>query len=179
VIQNKASINANATQHDLMQEAAERQRAEERAGRQLERVQTQNAELVYPVGTLINQFCQAFVRVALECGLEEHMATYAYEFVSPPTQPHVTVYNAGNPKVFKAVAASPFFGTLSPDDVAHLAADPTKRTRWVELATHTLLPALRELVPIIQTKVRRATHLRTRCSAAHHSLRGLFESRAS
>jgi hypothetical protein len=41
--------------------------------------------------------------------------------------------------------------------VARLAADPTKRARWVELATHTLLPVLRELVPIIQTKVRRAT----------------------
>jgi hypothetical protein len=41
--------------------------------------------------------------------------------------------------------------------LARLAADPTKRARWVELATHTLLPVLRELVPIIQTKVRRAT----------------------
>ena len=77
------------------------------------------------------------------------MATYAIEFVSPPTQPHVTVLNAGNPKTFKAFATSPFMGTLSPNDLAHLAADPTKRARWVELATDTLLPLLRELVPII------------------------------
>jgi hypothetical protein len=157
VVQNKASITANATQHDLIQEAAERQRAEDRAGKQLERVQMQNAELVYPVGTLVQVFGAAFHRAVLECGLEEHMATYAYEFVSPPTQPHVTVMNVGNPKIFKAFATSPFFGTLPPDDLARLAADPTKRARWVELATHTLLPALRELVPIIQTKVRRAT----------------------
>ena len=47
VVQNKASITANATQHELIQEASERQRAEDRAGKQLERVQTQNAELVY------------------------------------------------------------------------------------------------------------------------------------
>ena len=152
--QNKAAITANATQHELVQEAAERQRAEDRAGKQLERVQIQNAELVYPVGTLGGQFFRAFHRALLECGLEDYMATYAVEFVSPPAQPHATVENTGNPKVFKAVAASPFGGTLPPDDVARLVADPTKRARWVELATHTLLPVLRELVPIIQTKVR-------------------------
>jgi hypothetical protein len=156
VVQNKASITANATQHELVQEAAERQRAEDRAGKQLERVQIQNAELVYPVGTLCNQFGRAFNRAALECGLEGNLATYAVEFVSPPTQPHATVWYAGNPKVFKAFAASPFANTLPPDDLARLAADPTKRARWVELATHTLLPVLRELVPIIQIKVRRA-----------------------
>ena len=157
MVQNKASINANATQHQLSQEAAERQRAEDRAGKQLERVQTQNAELVYPVGTLVIQFWKAFYRAALECGLEGYLATYAIEFVSPPAQPHANVLYAGNPKNFKAIAASPFIGALPPDDLARLAADPTKRARWVELATHTLLPVLRELVPIIQTKVRRAT----------------------
>ena len=167
VVQNKASITANATQHELVQEAAERQRAEDRAGKQLERVQTQNAELVYPVGTLATQFSSAFRRAALECGLEGYIATHAVEFVSPPAQPHATVFIAGNPKNWKANAASPFAGTLPPDDLARLAADPTKRARWVELATHTLLPVFRELVPIIQTKVRRATRLRTRCSAAH------------
>jgi hypothetical protein len=128
-------------------------------------VQIQNAELVYPVGTMIQLFFQAFHRATLECGFEDYRTTYVIEFVSPPTQPHVTVWNAGYPKHYKAIAASPFFCTLSPDDLARLAADPTKRARWVELATHTLLPVLRELVPIIQTKVRRATRLRTRRSA--------------
>jgi hypothetical protein len=157
VIQNKASISANATQHQLIQEAAERQHAEDRAGKQLERVQIQNAELVYPVGTLAAQFFQAFNRALLECGLEGYMATYAIEFVSPPTQPHATVWYNGNPKLYTASAASPFCGTLPPDDLARLAADPTKRARWVELATHTLIPLLRKLVPIVETKVRRAT----------------------
>ena len=157
VVQNKAALAANATQHRLSQEAAERQRAEDRAGKQLERVQTQNAELVYPIGTLIQLFWTAHYRAALECGLEDYLATYAVEFVSPPAQPHATVWYAGNPKMYKAFAASPFANTLPPDDLARLAADPTKRARWVELATHTLLPPLRELVAIIQTKVRRAT----------------------
>ena len=157
MVQNKASIAANTTQHQLVQEAAERQRAEDRAGKQLERVQTQNTELVYPVNTVTSQFARAFHRATLECGLEDHLATYAIEFVSPPTQPHATVWYGGNPKLFKALAASPFICTLPPDDLARLAADPTKRARWVELATHTMIPPLRELVPIILTKVRRAT----------------------
>ena len=157
VVQNKASITANATQHQLIQDAAERQQAEDRAGKQLERVQTQNAELVYPVGTLVTQFNIAFASAALECGLEDYLATYDIEFVSPPAQPYATVWYAGSPKHYKAIAASPFVGTLPPDELARLAADPTKRARWVELVTHTLLPVLRELVPIIQTKVRRAT----------------------
>ena len=157
MVQNKASIAANTTQHQLIQEAAERQRAEDRAGKQLERVQTQNAELVYPVYTLTQLFMRCFHRAALECGLEGYLATFAIEFVSPPAQPHATVYYSASPKHIKAVATSPFACTLPPDDLARLAADPTKRARWVELATRTLLPVLRELVPIIQTKVRRAT----------------------
>ena len=129
MVQNKASIAANTSQHKLIQEAAERQRAEDRAGKQLERVQTQNAELVYPVYTLAQLFMRGFHRAALECGLEGYLATFAIEFVSPPAQPHATVEYLGNPKIFKAVATCPFACTLPPDDLAHLAADPTKRAR--------------------------------------------------
>jgi hypothetical protein len=74
--QNKASITANATQHELIQEAAERQRAEDKAGKQLERVQSQNAEFVYPVGTLILQAAFAFDSATYNCGLEAHVSMY-------------------------------------------------------------------------------------------------------
>ena len=47
-MQNKAAIAANATQHELIQEAAERQRVEDKAGKQLERVQQQMALFVMP-----------------------------------------------------------------------------------------------------------------------------------
>jgi hypothetical protein len=157
IVQARSAQKASQAQARLGRKAAEREKAEDRAGKQLERVQTQNTELVYPVGTMVQLFWSAFYRAALECGLEDYLTTYAVVFVSPPTQPHATVWNGGNPKSYKAVAASPFLGTLSPDDVARLAADPTKRARWVELATHTLLPVLRELVPIIQNKVCQAT----------------------
>ena len=45
-VQNKAAIAANTTQHEIVQEAAERQRLENKAGKQLERVQLAMAEWV-------------------------------------------------------------------------------------------------------------------------------------
>ena len=47
-MQNRAAIAANATQHEIVQEAAERQRQEDKAGKQLERVQAQMALYVRP-----------------------------------------------------------------------------------------------------------------------------------
>jgi hypothetical protein len=48
-VQNKASIAANVTQHEIIQETAERQRREDKAAKQLERVQLQMAERVWPL----------------------------------------------------------------------------------------------------------------------------------
>ena len=48
-MQNRAAIAANATQHEIVQEAAERQRLEDKAGKQLERVQQQMALFVMPL----------------------------------------------------------------------------------------------------------------------------------
>jgi hypothetical protein len=48
-VQNKAAIAANATKHEIIQEAAERHRQEEKAGKQLKRVQLQRAERVAPL----------------------------------------------------------------------------------------------------------------------------------
>ena len=48
-MQNKAAISANATQHELVQEAAERQRHEDNAAKRLERVRDQQANFVWPI----------------------------------------------------------------------------------------------------------------------------------
>ena len=52
-MQNRAAIAANATQHEIVQEAAERQRLEDKAGKQLERVQQQMALYVMPFAMAI------------------------------------------------------------------------------------------------------------------------------
>ena len=48
-VQNKAAISANATQHELVQEAAERQRHEDNAAKRLERVHDQQANFIWPI----------------------------------------------------------------------------------------------------------------------------------
>ena len=48
-VQNKAAISANATQHELVQEAAERQRHEDNAAKRLERVRDQQAYFIWPI----------------------------------------------------------------------------------------------------------------------------------
>ena len=154
-MQNKAAIVANATQHEITQESAERQRQDDKASKQLERVQAQMAELIWPTSVGIVHFMRAYDRAMFDCDIEEYVATYAMQWISPPTQPYATVLNLGNPEMFKRIAANPFVYTLPPPDLARLAAEPSRRARWEELVSHTFLPPLRQLLPILQTKVRR------------------------
>ena len=127
---------------------------EAKTAKLLERVQGQMAEFVYPVLQLTQFFTRAFERAAFECGCERHMAAYAVEWFSPPTQPHATLFDIGNPAMFKQFAANPCAYTLPPQDLARLAEDPTRRGRWEELMVHAALPSLRKLLPILEAKVR-------------------------
>jgi hypothetical protein len=111
------------------------------------------AGFMWPMLTLLPQFRRAYDRALFDCDLEEYMATYAMQWVSPPTQPYVAVHNVGDPEVMKRGARNPFAHTLPPVDLARLAADPTKQARWTNLVLHTMLPPLRELDPIIASKV--------------------------
>jgi hypothetical protein len=152
-VQTKVSKDADTTQRDIERAQEEHARKQDKAEKQLERVEMQLAELVNPVQQLTNHFNRAFESIVLECSFDVHIATYSYECHSPTTQPHVNMYNVGNPKAVKGVAANPFWGTVWPEDEARLQENPASRARWVELVTHTILPSLRELVPIIRSKV--------------------------
>jgi hypothetical protein len=153
-VQNKAAISANATQHEIIQESAERQRQEDKAAKQLERVQAQMAEFIQPTVAALAKFWRAYERAVFDCGLNEYAATYDFQWVSPPTQPHVAVLNIGNPEFMKRRSANPFSETLPPADLTRLAADPAKQARWTKLVVHPLLPPPRELSVIVASKVR-------------------------
>ena len=49
MIQSKNAADADRAQHEIVQEAADREKAEAKAGKQLERVQLQMAEWVRPI----------------------------------------------------------------------------------------------------------------------------------
>jgi hypothetical protein len=153
LLQNKISIAADATQHEIVTEAADRQREEDKALLQLDRVQAQNAEHIYPLAALSCQFAFGHNRAAHECGFQDFITTYSMQWVSPPTQPYVTLLDCGKPEFIKAMGTNPFFYIIPPEDLARLSADPVKQARWVTLATHTLIPPVRDILLVIQTKV--------------------------
>jgi hypothetical protein len=170
ILQNKNAADANKVQHEVIQEAAEREKVEVKAGKQLERVQMQLAEFVNPVSQLVQSFTRAFETAVPRCGLEDYAATYRFEYYSPPTQPHVDAFNSGNPAMIKAISTKPFAYTLAPEDVARLDENPGKRARWIELCTCSLMPPLRELVPILHTKVRIIILILSPVNGHHESL---------
>ena len=45
---------------------AMRQRQEDKAAKQLERVQAQNAEFIHPVSSILNHFCHGHIRLAYD-----------------------------------------------------------------------------------------------------------------
>jgi hypothetical protein len=49
MVQSKNAADADRAQHEIVQEAADREKAEAKAGKQLERVQLQMAEWVRPI----------------------------------------------------------------------------------------------------------------------------------
>jgi hypothetical protein len=144
-------------------EASSRDRAqalrhddEARVAKLLMRAQQQNAEFVYPVNMAVSMFWKALDHATFQCRCEEFLSAARVKWVSPPTQPYANLLNCGDAwsKENGALASNPFYFTLPPNDLARLSDDPARCARWVELIMHTALPPLRQLVPIMLTKVR-------------------------
>jgi hypothetical protein len=59
IVQNKNAADANKMQHEVVQEAAEREKVELKAGKQLERILDQQQYFVAPLGFAIVRPCAA------------------------------------------------------------------------------------------------------------------------
>jgi hypothetical protein len=100
IVQARLSAKEQKERAALDRAQALREQEEVKAAKQLDRVQQQNAEFVYPVTTLLNMFLRAIERAFLECGCESYMATNNLEWLSPPAQPYAIVMNIGNRKTY-------------------------------------------------------------------------------
>ena len=149
-MQNKASIAANATQHQIVQESAERQRQEDKAGKQLERVQLQMAEFVRPLNAHVSAWHHAWIHASEELGFS-HNNLYSVEFVAQPATPRIQILNTNNPAGWNANGRMPYY-KLAPEDVTLLESNPAKRERYSELVAHCMLPPLRHLTEMLATK---------------------------
>jgi hypothetical protein len=151
-VQARSVQKASQAQASLGREAAERDKAEAKAGKQLERVQLQMAEWVRPLCANCVFLMHGWNAIARECKLLGYLDLCCVEYVPQPATPYIGLWVATNPAMYAAYGRAPY-AQLPPDDLALLAVDPAVRSRYCELAATVLLPPLRRLSQLISTKM--------------------------
>jgi hypothetical protein len=150
-VQARSAQRASTAQASLGREAAEREKTEAKAGKQLERVQLQMAEWVRPLVVNSNFLVYGWATICRECKLLGYLRLYSVEHVPQPATPYINLRDCTNRASFAAMGAAPY-AQLPPEDVARLATDPALRSRYCELAATVLLPPLRRLSLLFATK---------------------------
>jgi hypothetical protein len=128
-----------------------REKVEAKVEKQLERVQMQMADFVRPLVMDINTFNNAIAYVARELDFRAFLELYSVEFVAQPATPYVKNFHGSSMELLAAHEKHPLVKT-PPEDIAMLAADPAKRQRWAELCEHVLIPPLRRMSGVLETK---------------------------
>jgi hypothetical protein len=151
VVQARSAQKASQAQASLGREVAEREKAEAKAGKQLERVQLQMAEWVRPFIVNANLLQMGWIAISRECKLLGYIGLHDYEYVPQPATPYIELLVVTNPAAVAANAQTPY-AQLPPEDLALLAADPALRSRYCELVAALLLSPLRRLSLLFTTK---------------------------
>jgi hypothetical protein len=151
LVQARSAQKASDAQASLGLEAAEREKVEVKAGKQLERVQLQMAEWVRPLNVNAHILLQGWIAIARECKLLGYLGLYSVEYVPQPATPYIHLRDHTNPTMYAAYRRAPY-AQLPPEDLALLATDPALRSRYCELAATVLLPPLRRLSLLFATK---------------------------
>jgi hypothetical protein len=105
-----------------------REKAELKAGQQLEHVQMQMADFVRPLIMDINTFRHALPYVARELDLRAYLERYSVEFIAQPATPYVELFHWVSLDLMAAYGKNPLVKT-PPEDIDMLAVDPAKRQR--------------------------------------------------
>jgi hypothetical protein len=151
MVQSKNAADADRAQHEIVQEAADRDQTRGLAAIQLERVRNQMGEVYRPVQVLLNQADACAVYMQHELGFEFN-DVWGLEFVRPfSLWPHIEVFSRDYiPKTTVARKGSPY-KKYSPADLA-LLEDPTKRQIYIDAHIGCLAPRYREVAAILSTK---------------------------
>jgi hypothetical protein len=137
----------------LGREVAEREKAEAKAGKQLERVQLQMAEWVRPLVMESNTITYGWFAIAKELQLFRYLELGSAAYFPQPATPYIDLFGSfTNSAMFAAWGRAPF-SKLPPEDISLLEADPALRSRYCELAAAVLLPPLRRMSEILGTKL--------------------------
>ena len=152
MVQSKNATDADRAQHEIVQEAADREQARGLAAIQLERVRTQMGEVYRPVQVMLNQVDTCAIYMQRELGFEFN-DIWGLEFVRPfGLWPHIEVYTrAWSPKVLNVAQKGSPYKKYSPADLAVLE-DPAKRQIYIEAHAGCIAPRYRDVAAILSTK---------------------------
>ena len=151
MVQSKNATDADRAQHEIVQEAADREQTRGLAAIQLERVRSQMGEVYRPVQVMLGQADASSVYMQRELGFEFNDC-WGYEFVRPfALWPHLEVWTRNwSPKMLAAIKGSPY-KKYSPADIA-LLEDPAKCQIYIEAHTSCIAPRYRDVAAILSTK---------------------------
>jgi hypothetical protein len=151
MVQSKNAADADRVQHEVVQEAADREQTRVLAEIQLERVRSQMGEVYRPVQAMLMHanFCAIYMQH--ELGFEFN-DVWGYEFVRPfALWPRLEVVTRDwSPTWFAALKGSPYT-KYSPADIA-LLEDPAKRQLYMEAHASCIAPRWREVAAILSAK---------------------------
>jgi hypothetical protein len=151
MVQSKNATDADRAQHEIVQEAADREQARGLAAIQLERVRSQMGDVYWPVQVILSQAEQCAIYMQRELGFEDN-DVWGVEFVRPfALWPHLEVWTRDwSPKLLAAMKGSPY-KKYSPADLA-LLEDPAKRQVYIEAHASCIAPRYREIAAILETR---------------------------
>jgi hypothetical protein len=151
VVQSKNASSADRAQHEIVQEAADREQARGLAAIQLERVRSPMGVVYRPVQAMLEHANTCGHYMQHELGFE-YNDIWHFEFVQPfALWPHLEVYTRDiGPKFFATLKGSPY-KKYSPADIA-LLEDPAKRQVYIEAHTSCIAPRHRDVAAILTTK---------------------------
>jgi hypothetical protein len=151
MVQSKNAAAADRTQHEIAQEAADRDQTRGLAAIQLERVRGQMGDVYRPVQAMLNQADTSQAYMRRELGFEFNDVR-GFDFVRPfALWPHLEVWTRDwSPKMLAALKGSAY-QKYSPADIA-LLEDPAKRQVYIEAHTSCIAPRYRDVAAILSTK---------------------------
>jgi hypothetical protein len=151
MVQSKNAADADRAQHEIVQEAADREQTRGLAAIQLERVRSQMGDVYRPVNVMLSQAENCAIYMQRELGFEFN-DVWGNEFVRPVALwPHIEVVTRDwSPKMLAAHKVSPY-KKYSPADIA-LLEDPAKRQLYIEAHTSCIAPRYREVAAILANK---------------------------
>jgi hypothetical protein len=151
MVQSKNATDADRAQHEIVQEAADREQARGLAAIQLERVRSPMGDVSRPASVRLQQAEQCANHMGHELGFEFN-EIWGFEFVRPfALWPHIEVSTRDySPKIYEAVKGSPY-RKYSPADIA-LLEDPAKRQLYIEAHAGCIAPRHRAAAAILTTE---------------------------